>query len=70
MKFRSVVTLIVFVLFVGLCGYELANNVTNSFQRDTASVRYVRSLESPKKEDVKKPTFDLDKILEETDVNG
>lgn len=70
MRFRTIFTLVVFTLFVGLCGFELVDNVKSSAQRDTASVRYVRSLESPEKEDVKKPTFDLNKILEETDVNG
>lgn len=70
MTFRSLFTLIVFLLFVGLCGFELADNFKSSAQRDTASIRYVRSLESPEKEDAKEPIFDIDKVLEDTDVKG
>lgn len=70
MKFRSLLTLIVFILFVGLCGCELFNNVRSSFLQDTSSVRYVRGMESSTKEDTREPKFDFKKIMEETDVNG
>lgn len=60
----------IFVVFALLCGSELLDNVRNSAQRDIESVRYVRSLGSEDKAPEKTPEFNLDKILEETDVDG
>ncbi|MEF2145105.1 MAG: hypothetical protein V3573_06640 [Desulfovibrionaceae bacterium] len=70
MTFRTTVTYIVFIMFVGLCGYELLGHVKADAERDIESVRYVRSLDSPEKQQKQTQDFDLDKVLEHTDVNG
>jgi len=70
MTFRTAFTFIVFTLFVGLCGYELAGLLKANAERDMESVRYVRSIESPEKKQEKAPAFDLNRIMEDTDVNG
>lgn len=70
MTFRTAFTLAVFVVFVGLSGFELAGQFMTSAKRDIESVRYVRGLDAPVKDERKPETFDLNKILEETDVDG
>lgn len=70
MKFRTAFTLCLFIVFVALCGFELTNHIKASMARDIESVRYVRSLDAPSKDKKKPRVFNVDKILEHTDVNG
>ncbi|WFS62825.1 hypothetical protein LF599_01315 [Pseudodesulfovibrio thermohalotolerans] len=81
MTFKKVFSLAIFIAFVGLCGFELTNQIRESAERDLASVRYVRGIASetdapaqgqapsgatPKKNQ----DFNLDDILKETDLDG
>lgn len=70
MTFRTAFTLVLFVAFVLLCGYELAGNIAASAQRSVESVRCSRGLDAPPQPAPKGNDFDMDKILENTDVNG
>ncbi|MBU0971162.1 MAG: hypothetical protein KKC20_10975 [Proteobacteria bacterium] len=84
MRFKLNFILILFVLFAGLCGYELNANLMASARNTTQSVRYVRSIENPgtanPKADGKDnadqnspgqtPGIDLDEILKHTDLDG
>ena len=72
MRVKTLFTVILFLTFLTLCGVELVEKVLTSMNRDVASVRYVQGVEAPeqKQEQKTKPVFDLDKILEDTDVNG
>ncbi|MCG8531330.1 MAG: hypothetical protein MI749_11760 [Desulfovibrionales bacterium] len=72
MRVKTVFTVLLFLTFLGLCGAELIEKVQASLNRDVASVRYVQGLEEPKQKQEQKtePVFDLDKIMEDTDVNG
>ncbi|WP_320173312.1 hypothetical protein [Maridesulfovibrio sp.] len=70
MKFKTVFTIIIFIAFVGLCGFETASNIKSSAKRDISSVRYTSGIETPTKEETKKQSFNLNKILQDTDLNG
>ncbi|SKA84012.1 hypothetical protein [Desulfobaculum bizertense] len=70
MRFRTLFTLCLFLIFINLCGYELVTHIKASMARDIESVRYVRSLDAPSKDKKKPKVFNVDKILEHTDVNG
>lgn len=73
MKMKELFTIALFALFLGLCGTELFTSVITSQNQTTETVRYTRGIEqsgsaSQKKQD--KPSFNLDEILKETDLDG
>ncbi len=73
MKLKEIFATALFVLFLGLCGAELVTAVMTAQSQTLESVRYTRGIEqsgsaSQKKQD--KPSFNLDEILKETDLDG
>ncbi|NDV19468.1 hypothetical protein GO013_08565 [Pseudodesulfovibrio sp. JC047] len=70
MTFRKLFTLVVFLAFIGLCGFELLDHFTVSAARDVENIRYVHGLDAPKNVEKKADSFNLNEILEVTDVNG
>lgn len=71
MKFQSVVTFITFVVYLLLCSGVLVENLKTSMRKDRSSVRYVRSVESPKKAPKEgERQIDYKKLLETTRESG
>ncbi|WP_272699003.1 hypothetical protein [Desulfovibrio sp. Fe33] len=82
MTFKKIFTLALFIAFVGLCGFELTSQIKEGAERDLASVRYVRGIESAsdapanaqgipsESSPEKSQEFNLDDILKETDLDG
>ncbi|WP_421899709.1 hypothetical protein [Maridesulfovibrio sp.] len=70
MKFKKLLATLLFFVFAGLCGYELATQIKASAERDISSVRYTRGIETPAKKEKKKQDFNLNRILQDTDLNG
>lgn len=70
MKWKTWLTYGLFALFAGLCGTELLFNFRASAERDRQSVRAVRTAANSSEEPEEKPSFDLDRILQSTDLNG
>lgn len=65
MSFKNILTLLVFMLFIALGGYELMTNVRHSAKQDVTSIIYTSGMEEEKKE-VTQETFDINKILEDS----
>lgn len=70
MKWKTWLAYGLFALFAGLCGTELLTNFRASAERDRQSVRAVRTAANSSEEPEEKPSFDLDRILQSTDLNG
>jgi len=70
MTFRQMFTLVVFVIFVGLCGYELIGNIVDQARQDVRSVRYVGSMDNKKEGAKKEFIFDMKRMKERMEVKG
>ncbi len=63
MKFRKMITYMLFLAFFLLSGMELSRKWMVSLERDTASVRYVRSLEIETVQKKEKKKIDYSSLL-------
>lgn len=73
MKLKEFFATALFVLFLGLCGAELVTTIITSQNQTIESVRYTRGIEqndNTRQKQQEKPTFNLNEILQDTDVNG
>jgi len=67
MSFKKIFTVLVFMLFASLAGYELMTNIQHTAKQDVTSVRYVRSMEQTNIQ-VDKKTLDVNKTLGATNA--
>lgn len=73
MKFKEIFATALFALFLGLCGTELMTTIITTQIQTVETVRYTRGIEQNSGTEQKKqekPAFNLNEILEETDVHG
>ena len=72
MNFRTTFTVMIFILFVSLCGIELLGNIAGSGRMDAESPRYVRSVDGGEGGPRTAPPapLNLKEIMRATDLDG
>lgn len=73
MKLKELFATALFVLFLGLCGTELVTTMIEAQNQTVEKVRYTRGIEendSAIQKNQEKTKFNLNEILQDTDLDG
>lgn len=73
MKIKELFATALFALFLGLCGAELATTIMEAQNQTVETVRYTRGIDengSSTQQKQEKPKFNLNEILQDTDLDG